>query len=207
MHEEILDTKRKEAITKIAQAGAGFYLAGGTALALHIGHRDSIDFDFFQEQAFDTEVLFRKLEHIFEGGEIRKLQEEENTLTVLLDKEILVSFFTYQYPLLHSTVMWNGIELASIEDIAVMKLAAIIGRATTKDYVDLYFILQNHTLDSLLHAATKKVSTFNQMLALKSLVYFDDVVLDPIRYMPGHEVVWEEVKILLAKTVRAYEVR
>ena len=94
MYWDILDEKRKEILPFFSGLKKyGFYLAGGTALALMIGHRDSIDFDFFTEKDFDTEKLFDDLVYIFSIYEIERTRVEKNTLSVLVDGCIKISFF------------------------------------------------------------------------------------------------------------------
>ena len=110
-----------------------FYLAGGTALALHLGHRRSGDFDFFRGKDFLPQDLLSSLR---ETGMVRVLQEATGTLTVML-REVPTSFFRYDYPLLrplHESP-WS-LSLADPEDIAAMKLAALAGRGSRKDFVD-----------------------------------------------------------------------
>jgi len=123
-----------ELLSRVGEARS-FYLAGGTALALHLGHRRSRDFDFFRGKDFLPQDLLSSLR---ETGTIRVLQEASGTLTVML-REVPTSFFRYDYPLLrplHESP-W-GLSLADPEDIAVMKLAALAGRGSRKDFVDLY---------------------------------------------------------------------
>ncbi len=143
MFYHILDKNRLQIISKFKNFKKDFYLAGGTALALQIGHRDSIDFDFFTEKDIDQKKLFAEIKQIFKKSKILKVQEEKNTLTVILDEKIKLSFFTYKYKLIKKLIQTESLNLASIEDIACMKLAAITSRAVNKDYIDLYFILQN----------------------------------------------------------------
>ena len=122
-----------ELLSRVGEARS-FYLAGGTALALHLGHRRSRDFDFFRGKDFLPQDLLSSLR---ETGTIRVLQEASGTLTVML-REVPTSFFRYDYPLLrplHESP-W-GLSLADPEDIAVMKLAALAGRGSRKDFVDL----------------------------------------------------------------------
>jgi len=113
-----------------------FYLAGDTALALHLGHRRSRAFDFFRSKDFLPQGLLSALR---ETGTARVLQEATGTLTVMLC-EVPISFFRYDYPLLRplDESPW-GLSLADAEDIAAMKLAALAGRGSRKDFVDLYF--------------------------------------------------------------------
>lgn len=100
----ILDKKRLDILPLFKSFKDRFYLAGGTSLALQIGHRDSVDFDFFSEEDINTEELFEQLREIFKGHALLKIQEEPNTLTVLIDESINVSFFTYKYTLINKTI-------------------------------------------------------------------------------------------------------
>lgn len=202
MHYEILNKKRRDFLPFLAPLKTDFYLAGGTALALQIGHRDSIDFDFFKTTDFDTQIFFQKLKKILKDFSLTKIQEEANTLTVLVDNEIKLSFFTYNYPLINKKIDEENLCLASIEDIAAMKLSAILGRSTNKDYIDLYFILQTHKLKDILKLAEKKFPDIDTNLILKSLVYFSDIKSEPIIYKNNSEVDFEQIKSFLINTVK-----
>ena len=204
LHLFILDKKRQELLPSIANAGEGFYLAGGTALALQIGHRDSIDFDFFIEGNIDTLALWIKIQDIFSGYSLIKTQDELNTLSCIIDGDIRLSFFGYNYPLIQIPSNESDLKLASILDIGCMKLSAITSRATLKDYVDLHFILQQISLRELFEGMVKKFPTLDQGLVLKSLVYFDDILPEPILFMPGFTVSLEEVKLSLIEHVKNY---
>lgn len=203
MYYDILDKKRLDVLPLLKELKEDFYLAGGTALALQIGHRDSVDFDFFSQENIDTEKLFSRLKEIFSNQEIIKIQEEKNTLTVLVDKDIKISFFSYDYKLFKEKHDEENIFLASIEDIACMKLSAILSRATNKDYIDLYYILKNYSLKELLFLAKKKFPDIDTNLILKSLVYFEDVLVEPIIFKHNKEIEFEEVKEFLIKEVKA----
>ena len=202
MFYSILDTKRQDVLPLFAHFKDTFYLAGGTALALQIGHRDSIDFDFFTEQTFDTGELFARLEKIFEGHTLLKTQDERNTLSVLVDDSIKVSFMTYPYTLLSPLVEEPNLRLASLLDIGCMKLSAIVGRATLKDYVDIYYILQQIPLPQLLDSSTKKFPSVDVGLTLKSLVYFADIEREPISFTPGHEVTLATIEQTLRDAIK-----
>lgn len=133
-----------------------FYLAGGTGLALHLGHRFSVDLDFFSER-----------ENTVGPGERAILRDVLNdpTLEIIHDKDstfvanwrgVGVSFFHLNlYPLAQPTLSIGNINLASVEEIGAMKLAAIINRGTRKDMVDLYYILQKVSLDMLFQVAAE----------------------------------------------------
>lgn len=202
MFYDILDKKRLNILLLLRNFKKDFYLAGGTALALQIGHRDSIDFDFFTPTDIDTAKLFSQCREIFQGHKILKIQDEHNTLTVLIDDDVKLSFFTYKYKLIKKTIDEENLRLAAIEDIACMKFAAITGRASNKDYIDLYFILQQFDLKKLLAYSAKKLPELDTNLILKSLVYFDDINKEPIKYKNNHKISFEVIKTFLIKTVQ-----
>lgn len=204
LHIEILDKKRQQLLPLFWPLKDRFYLAGGTGLALMLGHRDSIDFDFFSEEPFETEKLFKDLQNIFIGKEIKKIQEEDNTLTVLIDNEAKISFIFYPYKVLNPFIDAGYFKLASLTDIGSMKLSAITGRSTIKDYVDLYFILKEMTLSQLLTACLQKFPTLDKILILKSLVYFDDIEATPLKFMPNMEIKNEDIIQYFQKIVKEY---
>lgn len=191
----ILDEKRQRALPALGFCRSeGFYLAGGTALALQIGHRDSVDFDFFKNDAFDTALLFEHLRDAFPGFTLVKVQDERNTLSVVAADSIKLSFMGYRYPLLRPLVWTEHLDLADIADIGCMKLSAITGRGTLKDYVDLYFILQRISLQELLALCTVKLPQLDRALIMKALVYFDDLDDEPILYTKDQAIAFEDVK-------------
>ena len=173
---DILDEKRKELLPAMANFKDDFYLAGGTALALQLGHRDSIDFDFFIQDSFSTSELFKKLNIIFSGHKLTKTQEEKDTLSILIDDNIKMSFFTYSYELVRPLINSEYFKIASIEDIGLMKLSAITSRSVMKDYVDLYFILQQHKIEEIIEQCQNIFDKqFNDKLFLEQLCYFEDI--------------------------------
>ena len=181
-------------MTLLKNFKADFYLAGGTGLALQIGHRDSIDFDFFSPKNFAAEKFFAKIKKVFAKHRILKVQEEKNTLTVYIDDVIKLSFFSYDYKLIDKLLVEDNLRIASIADIGCMKLAAIVSRATNKDYIDLYFILQKISLSELLKKTEKKMPDLDINLVLKSLVYFNDLIIEPIKYKHHRNISIEKIK-------------
>lgn len=202
MFYDILDKKRLDILPLFESLKKNFYLAGGTALALQIGHRDSVDFDFFSEKNFTTKELFERLREIFKGHVLLNIQEEDNTLTVLIDDTIKMSFFTHKYQLIKKPIPDGNLSLASIEDIACMKLSAITSRATNKDYIDLYFIIKHLSLSDILENARLKYPELERNLILKSLVYFDDITQEKILFKNNNDVTFEEVKNTLRSEVK-----
>ena len=153
----------------------GFYLSGGTALALQIEHRISIDFDFFSPQSFDTQKLFTMLSfEIFGDLKLTIIQEAENTLDVLTANQVKISFLTYRYPTVYPLIQTPYFKVADQLDIGASKLVAITQRSSQKDYFDIFFILQQFSLEKLFEVAEKKYPTFNPVLYLKALSYFED---------------------------------
>ncbi len=182
MFYNILDKKRLEVLPLLKNFKQDFYLAGGTGLALQLGHRDSVDFDFFSQNNIDTKKLFIKIKKIFKNHKIIKVQEEKNTLSVFIDKDIKLSFFTYKYKLINNLLKEPYFNIASTFDIACMKLSAIVSRATIKDYIDLYFIIKEIPLQNILDKLNKKFPELDINLVLKSLVYFEDLKIEPIEF-------------------------
>jgi hypothetical protein len=198
----ILDKKRLSIIPFLKEFKKDFYLAGGTGLALQLGHRDSIDFDFFSPKDINTKKLFLRIQDIFKDYKITKVQEEKNTLTVLIGKDIKLSFFTYKCKLLKKLINEPNLKIASIQDIACMKFSAITSRGTNKDYIDLYFILQRINLKTLLECLQIKMPELDTNLVLKSLVYFNDVVKEKIKFKNNKNVDFKYVQEFLKKEVK-----
>lgn len=154
-----------------------FYLAGGSAAALHLGHRVSIDLDFFSEQQYEVESLVQPLQAL---GRLVVQQQSPGTMVGRLE-EVPISFFTYPYPLLEETAVVDGVRIADLLDIALMKIVAIGQRGRMRDFVDLYFICRTGwTLDELLRQIPKKYSTvsYPSYHLLRALTYFDDAERD-----------------------------
>lgn len=182
MHTEALTESAKVLLPRFKNL-EGFYLAGGTALALQLGHRVSVDFDFFSSNEIAHDLL-QSIEELFAGFSQRILVNNKSELTFIVG-ETKITFLHYPFPLLYSLVEWDGIKLASVEEIAAMKAYTIGRRGTFKDYVDLYYILQSGIIiDSIIHDAEKKYQdAFNARLFLEQLVYFADIADTDIRFI------------------------
>ncbi len=193
MYTETLAPETGRVLEKISKADLlqDFYLVGGTALALHLGHRESIDLDFFSPYDFSLGKLKDDISAI---GKYRLTNEEEGTLDGMLD-DVKVTFLRYSYPMLFPLVEWNGVKLADERDIACMKIDAISSRGSRKDFIDIYFLLEKYTLEEILSLFEKKYShiEYNKMHLLKSLAYFEDAEDDVMPKMLK-DVSWEEVK-------------
>lgn len=169
-----------------------YYLAGGTALSLHFGHRFSYDLDFFSLTPERKEIIRSGLSSL---GSLEILQNDEGTFNGKLDS-VKLSFFIYPYKLLVPAVDFNGIAVADIPDISSMKIDAISSRGTKRDFIDLYFICNKFKpLEELFLLFEKKYSgvKFNMLHIIKSLVYFVDAEDQEMPEMI-EKVSWEEVK-------------
>lgn len=175
MHPEAL-TKDAEKLFPKLGAFKGFYLAGGTALALHIGHRVSVDFDLFTRASIPRSLL-PKVKKAFSGFSVKDSVNNSDELTVWVDG-VKCTFLRYPYAVQQKTVAYRGVPLLSVADIAVTKAYTIGRRGYFKDYVDMYYILkEEHTRLRHIIARAQKVygDDFNDRLFLEQLVYLDDV--------------------------------
>ncbi|MEO8087094.1 MAG: nucleotidyl transferase AbiEii/AbiGii toxin family protein [Bacteroidota bacterium] len=177
-----------------------FSLVGGTSLALHLGHRISVDLDFFSERPFDETKLLAKLRSLLSPVNI--LTQSENSLNLFI-REIRTGFLSLQYKKCKPIKKVDGISIFAIEDIAAMKLSAIASRGTKKDFYDIYFILQEFSLPEIFSFMNQKYPDLNQLQVLMSLTYFDDAEysLEPVILKP---VDWHAVKEFLAEVVRNF---
>lgn len=153
----------------------GFDLVGGTSLALQIGHRNSIDIDMFGNREIDTDLFEEKLKSF---GKVEITQSTKNILISSIN-EIKVDFVNYKHPLLQETKIIDFIRLASKEDIAAMKLNAILGRGSRKDFIDLYFLLNEFSLRQMFGFFKDKYIEGSEFLVYKSLTYFEDADSQP----------------------------
>lgn len=171
----------------------GFYLAGGTALALVLSYRESHDLDFFRQDAFDEDALVARLEA---AGKFSLEKKETGTVRGTFGGT-LVSFFHYPYPLLEKPRAHEGILLASLADIACMKLDALASRGARRDFIDLYFVLHEpgFSLAKILELFAEKYASldYNLLHIKKGLVYFADAENDSVPRMIK-PAVWREVK-------------
>lgn len=170
-------------------------------MALQIGHRDSVDFDFFTENHFDTFKLYTEILEVFSGDKVLKILDEKDSLSGIINGEIKLSILGYPYMLIKPAIDEKYLRIASIEDIGCMKLLAITNRSAEKDYVDLYFILKRISLKELLSQACSKMPDLDQNLILKSLVYFDDIIPENIIFKNNSNVQFSDVKAFLKEQV------
>jgi hypothetical protein len=147
-----------------------FNLVGGTSLALQMGHRNSIDIDLFGNSEINSELFIEKLS---EFGDVKVAQSTKNILITKIN-DFKVDFVNYKYPLITDFLFVDNIRMLSFKDISAMKLNAIAGRGSKKDFIDLYFLLNKFSLEDILSFYEKKYQDGSIFMVQKSLTYFED---------------------------------
>lgn len=171
-------------------------LVGGTALALQYGHRMSVDLDFFGKIETDNIDIKEQLQDV---GKLSVIKESRNINVFVIDG-VKVDFINYPYQWIDEAVVDETVLLASPRDIAAMKVNAIEGRGSKKDFIDLYFLLQHYSIQDILGFYAKKYPEYSIFRALMSLTYFEDA---ESQFMPKMftNVSWEDIKNTLRKAV------
>lgn len=161
-----------------------FFLVGGTALSLQIGHRRSIDLDLFTTKDFDENALLGEVE---ERYNFYTDFQSKNTLKGQIDG-VKVDFISHKYPLINPLLIIEDVRMAGIQDIAAMKLNAIAGNGTRlKDFIDIAYISSFITPIQIVEAYQDKYSARNPVMAIKSMVYHNDIDFnEPIEMMDNN---------------------
>jgi hypothetical protein len=180
----------------------GFYLVGGTALAFYYGHRKSIDIDLFTNQPFDATWL---LEQIQQDYPVQLYHTAPGTIKGNINN-VNIDLITHRYPYLKEPFIFDGYKLLSEKDIIAMKLNAIsVSGQRSKDFIDILYALENHSIAGILSYYQKKYKQESDMHILKSLVYFNDVDLSDWPVLLKNPCLsWKEVKVRIEKEVLAY---
>ncbi len=179
---------------------SGFYLAGGTSLALQIGHRLSVDLDLFGKRPFEAQEI---LDEMHDLAPVSIMSQSKNIL-VLDVQGVKVDFVNYRYPLIAPAVEEEGLRLLSIQDIGAMKLTAVAGRGRKRDFYDLYFLLKRYSLPELMQFYLKKFDDGSEFMVVRSLTYFDDAEQDEKVTLLKGVVKWDIVKKAIASEVKKY---
>ena len=180
---------------------ASLRLVGGTALALQYGHRNSIDLDFFGAIEADAETIKEVLR---KHGKLSIIKENQNIKLYLLDG-IKIDIVNYKYRWIDNPTIDGKIILASPKDIAAMKINAIEGRGTKKDFIDVYFLLQHYSLEEILSFYQKKYPENSIFRALRSLSYFDDAEQQLMPKMFS-SIEWKDMKNYILNQVELYSI-
>ena len=175
-------------------------LVGVTALALQYGHRRSVDLDFFGHTTENVDELTEAIRE--EVGHIQTLSATKR-IKVYNIQNVKVDIVNYDYPWIDDAVIEGDIRMASPKDIAAMKVNAVIGRGTKKDFIDIFFLLQHYTFDELLQFYKKKYPDGSEFRALLSMAYFADADLQAMPYM-YENVEWSDIKQRIRKEQEQY---
>jgi len=209
MEEFVLNWNQKKILKNIAFLKSyGVYLAGGTALALHFGHRTSQDLDFYTPRHFNPRIVYKKFKEIFKGEKLSKGTIAEDTLKFKINITDL-SFFRYPYPLIRPLISYQSADLVSPEDIIAMKIEAIITRGLKRDFIDIYFAIKRYGVKGILNFFKEKYQeVFNEYNCLTALTYFEDAEKGEqgrkrIYIYSGES--WLKIKKYIIEEVRNYQ--
>lgn len=199
MYNEILNNKQEELLQLMSQFRREYYLVGGTAIALYIGHRRSIDFDLFK---FSTINHKRNLDKIvsssFKYNVTRRVTEQMN----LIINDVKVTFFQYPFPIEPTSRFETYFRMPSLLQLAAMKAYALGRRSKWKDYVDLYFLLQNYfTIEEISKEAIRLFGElYSEKMFRSQLSYFDDIdYSESVDFLIPNPPTEEEIKQFLAE--------
>lgn len=198
-----MDEPRQRIFRELSAFGTYGYLAGGTALALQIGHRKSVDFDVFVSKAIANQFRLKVKQQF---GAVDFSVDTGDQITFTTKEDVGITFVWYYYHLLHSPVTTNGLPLASVEDIAADKAHTVGRRAVWRDYVDLYTLLAKGivSLSKIITLAKQKFGgEFIETQFLEQLGYFGDISVVPIDYI-GDAPDPSEIKEYLGTRVEEY---
>jgi len=149
-----------------------FYLVGGTALALQLGHRNSIDIDLFTNKGFETELL---LENLRKKYEVEVTHNFRNTILATIN-HIKTDFISHQYPIIKPIITEENISMLSLEDICAMKLNAISNSGQRlKDFIDIYYLLEHFSFHQMISFYKEKYPNFNPVIPCRAITFFDDI--------------------------------
>lgn len=193
LYKDTLENSTLELIKRMCEQDflKTFFLVGGTALSLQIGHRKSIDIDFFSQDSFDVKKMEENLSSVFS---FKELYIENNTIKGIIEG-VFVDVIKHKYPLVNPLINRDNIRMLSLEDIAAMKLNAIIGNGQRlKDFADIAFLLSYLSLNQMIVAYSKKYSYANQIIVLKALLFYEDIDFNVELDLMNRKFKWEKFK-------------
>jgi hypothetical protein len=181
----------------------GFILAGGTSLALFLGHRVSVDLDLFSEETFVPDLLAGELRSVQLNPEVMQLAP--GTLSVVTDG-VKASFFHYAPSFVDPPKQYKGLAVASILDVAAMKLIAIAQRSARRDFVDLYVILQQMPFSAVAARAVRRYGAglIEPVMIGKGFTWFEDADGEPDPQYLGQPLLWGDVKAFFTSSFRQF---
>ena len=204
MHQEALTNTGKQLLPYLKHLKS-FYLCGGTALAIQMGHRVSIDFDFFSDNKISKTLQNEVKKTLPESTIIRVVVSNSDELTIFAN-ETKITFLYYPFPLIKPLINLNGLQVPAIQELAAMKAYTIGRRGEYKDYIDLYYLLyEKHTsLERIIETARKKYKNdFNDRLFLEQLIYLDDINLTDIRLLKQDHLTKEQLEKFFKEQIKS----
>lgn len=209
MHHEALTKKGKTVfdVLKGFEFLSKFNLAGGTGLALQIGHRVSVDFDFFSRRELDKDLL-KRLEGELPEEEAKIIRNDSGELTILING-VKVTFLHYPFPAVTSTVDLDGVSAYSVKEIAASKAYTIGRRGEYKDYIDLYFLFKRDyvTLSEIINLSKEKYGDkFNGRLFLEQLLFREDIKEMEIEFLE-EEISEKQIFSYFKKIVSEFKIK
>ncbi len=203
MFEKVLPVNASSVLKRIAPHLKGFYLAGGTGLALQLGHRRSADLDFFNNHSFNTDLLISAIKPD------KVIMVVEGTVHCELET-VKLSFLYYAVPRLYPAITWQNFNLADWRDIAAEKIKTIALRGSKKDFYDLFAVIKlNLSIEQVCQIFKERFpsTTINYYHVLRSLTFFEEAEgePDPGLIMKGEEWAWDSVKDFFIKNIRIFE--
>jgi len=205
MFPNILSKNQLAVIKKIDFLPKNVYLAGGTALALHLGHRTSLDFDFYTGEYFDIEKVLADFQRNFKRVKVERTAKD----TLIIDvNEVSLSLFYYPYSLIKPLVNFENVSLAPIEDIAAMKMIAISTRGKRRDFIDTYYLLKKFSIVQIIDFTLEKYPSYQPLVILKGLIYFADAEEEDLERsikIFDKDFSWEKAKTKIKDEVEKYQ--
>ncbi len=196
MHTEIFNHQQIDLLPHLKMFSRSFYLVGGTAIALHIGHRRSIDFDLFTGAKLNKLKIKSKLSSL--PYQQIPVFEDYDQLHLMINS-VKIMFFSYPYPIEHNVIIPSFISMPNLLSLAAMKAFALSRRAKWKDYVDLYFIIKSHYSIEEIAIETTKIfgQLFSEKLFREQLAFHKDIdYTEPVEFL-GQLVPDDEIKDFL----------
>ncbi len=209
LYPQILNNNQTKLLNKLGfLKDYSAYLAGGTAGALQLGHRTSLDFDFYTPKQFDSERVGDIFNKSFSNINISENQPKDTFQAIIL--EVNLSLFHYPYKLVGELVDFREVELASLTDISAMKIAAIVQRGKQRDFIDLYYLIKRLGIEKVIKAAYQKYPWYeeNNQIIFTALTYFTDADRDEeINRITvfDKQLTWEKVKKEILREVKTYQ--
>ncbi len=205
MHREILDRAQIELLPLVQTFKREFYLVGGTAIALHIGHRRSIDFDLFKAKSLRISKIIYKITRNNYSYVVSRRVEEQLNLAI---NSVKFTFFEYPYNIDPDCKFENIIKLPNLLQLAAMKAFALGRRSKWKDYVDLYFIMKDHyDINEIIRQATLVYGDlFSEKLFRAQLCFFEDIdYTEDVDFIISNPPKQKEIQNFLCETAIAID--